>query len=78
MNDSKPQSLLISEPNLTPRRAIEICELQESENAQTELQQQAAACVLKKKRFNKDKPPSHDKHKKDSSKCKFCGYKHYL
>ena len=26
--------------------------------------------------FNKDKPPTHDKHKKDSSKCKFCGYNH--
>ena len=77
INDSKTRSLLFSEPNLTLRRAIEICELQESaENAQKELQQEAAVCVVKQKRFNKDKPPTQDKHKKDSSKCKFCGYNH--
>ena len=77
INDSKTRSLLFSELNLTLRRAIDICELQESaENAQKELQQEAAVCVVKQKRFNKDKPPTHDKHKKDSSKCKFCGYNH--
>ena len=53
---------------------VKICELQESaENAQKELQQEAAVCVVKQKRFNKDTPPTHDKHEKDSSKCKFCG-----
>ena len=39
---------------------------------------QAAVCVIKKKRFNKDRPPTQDKHKKDSSKCKFCGYNHTI
>ena len=56
INDSKTRSLLFSEPNLTLRRAIEICELQESaENAQKELQQEAAVCVVKQKQSNKDK-----------------------
>ena len=59
INDSKRRSQLFSEPNLALRHAIKIYKLQESaENAQKELQQEAAVCVVKQKRFNKDKPPT--------------------
>ena len=71
------RSLLFSEPNLTLKRTIKIWKLQESaENAQKELQQEAALWIVKHNRFNKDKPPIHDKHKNDSSKCRFSGYIH--
>ena len=73
INDSKSQILLFY-PNLTLKRVV--CKLHESvENAQ-ELKQKEAVRVVDQKRFNKDKPPTHDKHKKDSSKLKIFGYKH--
>ena len=59
INDSKTRSVLFSKPNLILKRAIEICELQESAESSS-----------------MHKTSTQDNHKKDSSKCKFCGSNH--